>query len=69
MEDDLHDVRHLAKVIFALAEEEHHDTEYGEQIVCLARMIMEKVDTLQEQRKRAAGQDRGDALTTAEVQS
>ena len=56
MEDDLCVVRHLASVIFALAEEEHDTTEYGEQIICLARMIMDKVDTLQDQRARAAGQ-------------
>ena len=61
MEDDLCVVRHLARVIFALAVEEQDATGYGEQIACLARIIMDKVDTLEDQRARAAGQ-----LTPAE---
>jgi hypothetical protein len=56
IEDDLRVIRHLAKGIFALAEEEHDNTEYGDEILCFARMIMEKIDTLQEQREVAAGQ-------------
>ena len=58
MEDDLCVVRHLARAIFALADD---DGEYADEIVCLARIIMDKVDTLQNQRARAAGQ-----LTPAE---
>jgi hypothetical protein len=61
MEDDLCVVRHLARAIFALADDDISNSEYGEQIVCLARIIMDKVDILQDQRARAAGQ-----LTPAE---
>jgi hypothetical protein len=56
MEDDLCRVHHLARAIFVMAEEEHKTTEYGADIVCLARMIMEKVDTFKDERRRAAGQ-------------
>jgi hypothetical protein len=61
MEDDLYVVRHLARAIFALADDDISNSEYGEQIVCLARIIMDKVDMLQDQRAKAAGQ-----LTRAE---
>jgi hypothetical protein len=61
MEDDLCVVRHLARAIFALADDDISNSEYGAQIVCLARIIMDKVDILQDQRARAAGQ-----LTPAE---
>jgi hypothetical protein len=59
MEDDLCVVRHLAKTIFALANDD--DGEYANEIACLARIIMDKVDTLEDQRSKAAGQ-----LTPAE---
>ena len=58
MEDDLCVVRHLARAIFALADD---DGEYADEIVCLTRIIMDKVDTLEDQRSKAAGQ-----LTPAE---
>ena len=61
MEGDLCVIRHLARAIFALADDDLDSSEYGEQIVCLARIIMDKVDILQDQRARAAGQ-----LTPAE---
>ena len=56
IEDDLHIIRHLANVINVLAEKEHKDTEHGEEIVCLSRMIIQKVVALEDQRAKAAGQ-------------
>jgi hypothetical protein len=56
MEDDLWRVYHLARAIAVMAEEEHKTTEHGTDIVCLAHLITEKIDVLQDQRRRAAGQ-------------
>ena len=55
-EDDLRRIRHLAKAILALAEEEQNDTEYCEEIATFAQMIIETIDELQKQRGAAAEQ-------------
>jgi hypothetical protein len=61
MEDDLCDIRHLARTIYGLASADSKDMEYGEEIICLTRMILEKTEALERQRAKAAGQ-----LTPAE---
>ena len=61
IEGDLHDIRHLANAIFALAD---GGGVHSEPIACLAMIISKNVDTLQKQRAVAAGQSA--PLTPAE---
>ena len=62
IEGELHDIRHLANAIFALAD--GGGGVHSEPIACLAMIISKNVDTLQKQRAVAAGQSA--PLTPAE---